>query len=206
MKNLHYSFAIIITLLFLGQACSSTKTLSTKPETDIQSVSIFQNNKEVLINGEKGKIENKDFAIRFFCKQYNGEKKEFFSARIVAFSEPEELARIHTGMSKSESICFGIGTGMAASKGGAYEELIFNNDACHYLLYEDKTSKRVDLIGREGDHLNLEFWVQTIIKDGKRFAMNELDATTFYLAIFIDRNLDEIIDEGELTKVTLLVE
>ena len=105
--------------------------------------------------------------MRSYNKRYNSTTKELYTTKIAAFLNKAELDKILPGMSMADIPCFKPGTGMAPSRIGKYETIIFNNNA--------------------------------------EVKMPETELEEFYLAILIDKNLNEKIDHGELNKLTVKV-
>jgi hypothetical protein len=92
---------------------------------------------------------------------------------------------------------------MAPSSNGFYESLIFNNSGHHYLFFENKNNRRVNLISEENGLLRLEFPVNKLFINNKDTGLKKVDINEFYLAILIDINLNKVIDEGELTRLVI---
>ena len=206
MKLLRPIF-ILTLLITLTQACKNSKTTNTTQETDSKKLTIFQNNTEIPIKNlsESVEIERKKFSLRFYNKKYNSENKEFYSAQIVAFIDKAEFDKIKIGISKSELPCFEPGSGMAPARSGKYESLIFNNSGHHYTFYENSESKRLKLIDDSEELLKLEFEINSLYYDNKEVKMENTELKEFYIAFFIDRNLNGTIDKGELSKLTIKI-
>ncbi|WP_108868646.1 hypothetical protein [Aquimarina aquimarini] len=201
------TFLIIIICLSIIQSCKTTKTSVKSDATDIEAVYVYQNGKEKRIIGEDSKIsiEANKFSVRFNNKPYNAQNEERYSAQVTAFLNKEELLKIKSGMPKSETNCFTPGTGMAPNQSGRYESLIFGNDRHHYLVYKNSESKRLKLLNKSNHFMTLEFEIDGVYYNGKEEKMATTDLGEFYLAILIDRNLNGIIDKGELKKITIRI-
>jgi hypothetical protein len=168
---------------------------------------IFQNGVEKTVGGfnETIEIDRKEFSLRFYNKRYDAENDKFYSAQIAAFIDKTEFDSIRVGIAKSDLPCFEPGSGMAPSKSGKYESLIFKNSGHHYTTYENSDSKRLKLLEDKGDLLKLEFEITSLYYDSKKIKMKNTKLNEFYIAFLIDANLNGMVDEGELHKVTIKV-
>ncbi|MGB0931942.1 MAG: hypothetical protein ACPGVB_14255 [Chitinophagales bacterium] len=170
----------------------------------LHKIVVYQEGKENLIESESQSIEITDdkFSIRFYNKKYAPERKEFYAAQIAALTDKQAFEQIHIGQQIEDISYFGGGTGMAAAKGG-YESLIINNEAHHYLFYENETSNRLKLIGQKNDNWRFEFVINSFSINREKLPLQNEKIAELYLVILIDRNLNNMIEEGELTKLTL---
>jgi hypothetical protein len=100
---------------------------------------------------------------------------------------------------------FGPATGMAPYASGKYEYLVFNKFGHHYLMYDNKDSNRVNLLSNEGKFQKLEFEINGLYYEGMDVPMTETALKEFYLVLFIDGNLNSIIEENELYKLTVVI-
>jgi hypothetical protein len=198
----------ILTLVFsLTQACKTLNIGQGNKESFKTQLTVFQNGSEITIDNpsELIEIERGEFSLRFYNKKYDSENKKFFSAQIAAFTDKPEFDKIKTGLSKTDLPCFELGSGMAPDRSGKYESLIFNNSGHHYVLYENSESKRLNLIQDSDGLLKLEFEINSLYLDSKQIKMTETELKEFYLAFLIDKNLDGVIDKGELIKLTIRI-
>ncbi|MCH8330628.1 MAG: hypothetical protein IH946_04495 [Bacteroidetes bacterium] len=200
MKELVLLSTVAVTILCSFQSCGNSKMARMTSD-----VFVYQNGTEIEIKGVSQEVEldRKEFSIRFLNRQYDSDTKEFYAAQITAFKDKNELSKIKVGLSKQDLPCFEPSSGMAPYESGSYESLIFSNEGHHYLFYENHDRKRVELIWQMGDNLKLEFPISSFHVDGNDVSMNDLPLSEFYLAILIDKNLNGIIESGELTKLTL---
>jgi len=104
------------------------------------------------------------------------------------------------GMEIINTILFAKGSGLAAYNDG-YHSLLVDYNGHHYLTYTSETDRRVRKIGQNGEFLKLAFDIPGLEIDGEEINIQDFPETTIYLAIFINKNLDGVIDKGELTKV-----
>lgn len=176
-------------------------------ESFLTQLTVFQNGAEHPINNfsESIEIDRRDFSFRFYNKKYDSENKKFYAAQIAAFSDKSEMDKLKIGLAKSDIPCFEPGSGMAPDESGKYESLIFNNSAHHYVLYENAESKRANLLKDSGELIRLEFEIKSLSYHNKDVKMAETDLKEFYIAFLIDKNLNGIIDTGELNKLTIKI-
>lgn len=200
---------IIILALALGltQACKLLKTGKTSKNSFNTQLTVFQNGSEINIikPSESIEIERDEFALRFYNKKYDSKNKKLYSAQIAAFTNKSEFDKLKTGLTKKDLPYFKLGSGMAPDRSGKYESLIFNNNGHHYITYENSESKRLNLLEESNGLLKLEFEISTLYYDSKKVNMTKTELKEFYLAFLIDKNLNGIIDNGELNKLTIKI-
>ncbi|SMG23690.1 hypothetical protein SAMN05661096_01415 [Marivirga sericea] len=206
MKILQVTLAFILFVIF-AQSCKSTKNSLSKVEKLSNLLFVAQNDKESKVNklDETVELDRQEFSLRFYNKPYKPESNEFYSAQIAAFLKKEELDKINLGIQKADLKCFEPGSGMAPNRSGRYESLIFKDNGHHYTIYENSDSKRLNLISESDEILKLEFEINQLYYEGKQIKLKDTDLDKFYIAVLIDRNLNGVIDEGELNKLTILV-
>ncbi len=189
---------------FLVLSSLTTKNIEIM-DNKFDKIFIFQNGKEVEIdrNSYELKIEKKPFSIRFYNKKYDSEKNEFYAVQVGAFLEEDVLKKMDINMLQDEVPCFEAGTGMACTQVG-YESLIFNNQGNHYLTYESDDETRLTRIESEGDWFKLAFEINKMTIKNTDIDIENINIKQFYLAILIDKNLDDKIDKGELTKLKIV--
>ncbi len=205
MKTLKLSL-IFSLAIFLTQAWKPIQPSKGFAE-NATDLFIFQNGVERPVSGfeETIEVERKEFSLRFFNKRYDAENDKFYSAQIAAFIDKAEFDMVKVGMAKADLPCFMPGSGMAPSKSGKYESLIFKNSAHHYTTYENSESKRLKLLEEKGDFLKLEFEIASLYYDEKKVKIKDTKLTEFYIAFLIDANLNGMIDEGELHKLNIKI-
>jgi hypothetical protein len=210
----------LIYLSILSMVCCQTPNLLKKKNEDIfkvpKPIYIYQNKTEQVVTEQESEIhiEKAPFKIRFYNSTYSIDKHN--STQIAVFLNDSEFNKIKTNTPIKDVPCFGPGTGYAMYADGTDKDLLFENHnhylGHHYLFYENESSRRVNLLEDYGDFLKLEFEVNqfhirnsnnglqtrdTIIKKN----IPEVDITKFYLAILIDNNLNDTINDGELHKL-----
>lgn len=190
---------ILIGILTITIACKSLKN----NKNNYNNILLYQNGKETVISKvDNVTIEKNNFSLRFYNKMYNPKTKEFYATQIAAFLEPKQLEIAKVGMKINDVIYFGLGSGMATHRSGKYE-CIFFKYGHHYLMYEDANRKRLNLLESEEIFHKFEFEINGLKIEDKEVAMNETSISKLYFVILIDRNLNGIIDENELTKMTV---
>lgn len=191
--------------LILLNACKTLKTPKGKVKGTTTDLVVFQEGKEIVVHKpvETVKIDKKVFSLRFYNERYDPENKKMHSAHIAAFKDTLQLDKVNVGMAISDVPYFSGGTGMAANTYNGYDKLRLRNDAHHYTYYTNEDDKRLNLLEDNGELLRLEFEVPALYYDDWKFKMSDPQLKTFYIAFLIDRNLNGIIDKGELKKLTL---
>ena len=146
-------------------------------------------------------IDRKPFSLRYFCKQYDEAGEKFYSAQIAVLENEADLKAVKMGAQSATIPFFEPGTGMAPGTNGMYDTMVISNAANHYLTYENDTAKRTYLVTKGKDDLELEWKISAVTYQGKDLSFSALPLDHFYFVIFIDHNLNQIIDAGELTIV-----
>lgn len=143
------------------------------------------------------------FSIVFTNRPYNFKAKQFYAAQIGATKNKAAYDPVTEGQSSGSVPFFRLGTGMAAGEGNRYTSLILNDEGHHYLGYGENNDTRLNLIKRKANGLlELEFPIEQI-SDGSEMPVSEIAGRELYLLIYMDRNLNNTIDRGELRKVIL---
>ncbi len=201
MKLLRPVFFLLMTGFFLS-CYISKRAYSSESMTDIFLV---QNNQSRIIRSNSEiEIKQAPFSLQFYTKRYAPKRHEFYSAKIAALFTKDELNHLKEGMTIEDIPVFGPATSLAAGRYG-YDALVISDYGHHICFYENEEHRRARLLKQEGDELKLAFDVFALFINGRNIAIEEAPISTLYLAILIDRNLNGLIDSGELTKVTINV-
>lgn len=200
-----YKYLLILIIFTFLQACKTSKNSNSLSEEERTKIFIYQNNEEQVVPDQEAtfNLKKEKFSIRYFNKKYQAKNEAFYAARVAAFTDKSELASIQTGMKAEELSFFAPGSGMAPSEAGDYDYIIFNNYGHHYLIYEKRSGKRVKVLENFGDFKKLEFEIKGFYEEGNPVEIANTSMEEFYLAIYIDYNLNKIIDEDELHLITI---
>ena len=205
---LHYSNMVrtlkarfLLYLLFLLQSVTvQGQALINNNVTFIQGDSVY------VVSAERDTIEidRKPFSIRYFGKRYNAEQRKFYAASIAVLENIKDIGHLTVGMSTSKTTYLEPGSGMAAASDGYGDTLLVTATGHYYLFYETESEKRVNLISKKANILELEWNISGFdLSETTNRSFSRMKKSTLYFVIFFDRNLDEIIDEGELKVVTV---
>jgi hypothetical protein len=93
---------------------------------------------------------------------------------------------------------------MAPGGRGLYDAFVVTNTGHHYLYYENEAERRVSRVSIANELLELEWPVSGASIDDQDIPLTELAVTPLYFVFFQDRNLNEIIDAGELKIVKVM--
>ncbi|MEI7979452.1 MAG: hypothetical protein WCI53_11455 [Bacteroidota bacterium] len=194
MKYKFYFPIIIFIYLFSVSSTCSGQESNFNSITFIQGDSLYKINK----NSDSINLERNPFSIRYFCKQYNGSKEKFYSARVAVLQNPEDTICLKIGQNTKQVPYFEPGTGMAPGENGMYDTLFVTNSGHHYLTYENEKDKRALLISKNKDLLELEWKISAAFYNEKDVTFSELSLSSLYFIIFIDNNLNGVINKDEL--------
>jgi hypothetical protein len=170
------------------------------------NVTFIQGDSFYVVSAERDTIEidRKPFSIRYFGKRYNPDQRQFYVAQIAVLDNRKDIGVLAVGMSSENTTYFEPGTGMAPGYNGKYDTLLVSDKGHHYLLYESENDHRVGLISKKANILELEWKISGVnFNQTKDLSFNEMKKSTLYFVVLLDRNLDGIIDEGELKVVTV---
>lgn len=164
------------------------------------NVFIIQDDKLLLLSDKKPLIyiNRSDFSIVYY------QEKEFSSAMQVSLTDDINVFnKIKVGVPVENTPVYYPGSGMAAGRGG-YKTAAISSDGHHYLYYDETEYSRAKLVRKlNNGMLELEFNINTFYLDGSEYPINRLPLDQLYLSVFHDENKNQIIDEGELKKLTI---
>lgn len=170
------------------------------------NVTFIQGDSIYLVSADRDTIEidRKPFSIRYFGKRYNPEQKQFYAAQIAVLDNRKDIGVLTVGMSTENIAYFEPGSGMAQNENCNDYIMAVNESGHHYLIYENESHRRVDLIAKKANILELQWNVSGVnFRQTKDLSFSEMKKSTLYFVIFLDRNSDDIFDEGELKVVTV---
>jgi len=143
-------------------------------------------------------LDRKAFALRYFCRPYDEKRRKFYSAQIAILENPKDISSLKIGQNTKDIPYFEPGTGMAPGANEMYDTIFVTNTAHHHLIYENEKEKRAFLVSRSKDILELEWRITAAFYKERDIQFSELKLKCLYFVVFIDNNLNEIINENEL--------
>jgi hypothetical protein len=176
-----------ISIFFLTSALTShSQENITNSITFIQGDNTFK----IVKRSDSIVLKRKPFALRYFGKHYDTKAEKFYSARVVILDNPSDTLNLTIGKNIKGIPYFEPGTGMAPGENGRYDTAFIGNTGHHYLTYENENEKRVTLISKTSDILELEWKILAVYYDEKDTQFSDLKLTDLYFVVFIDKNLD----------------
>ncbi|MCC6702459.1 MAG: hypothetical protein IT221_13100 [Fluviicola sp.] len=148
-------------------------------------------------------LNKSTFAIRFYNKPYDGFNDHYYAAKIAVLEEKPDTSLFKHGQTINNIPYFEVGTGMSPSHHGTYDAMVVSSTGHHYLFYENKKSKRVHLIIKHDDYYELEWEINFFNANGIDLPLSEITYSRLYIVVFIDYNLNDVIDAYELKTVLL---
>ncbi len=162
----------------------------------IQNDSVFK----ITKNTDSVSLLKQRFSIRYFGKKYSNKKR--YAAQFAIVENATDTLGLTIGKSVDSIPYFAEGTGFAADEKKGYESLFISNEGHHYLTYENEGDKRVDLVvPPKNEWLELQLNVSAFNQAEKDINIEALKQSCLYFIIFIDNNLNGIIDADELKKI-----
>lgn len=191
----------LLYFMFLLQSVTvQGQALISNDVTFIQGDSIYV----VTAFSDTIELERKPFSIRFFGKRYNPDQRQFYAASIAVLENTKDIGHLTVGMSTSKTTYLEPGSGMAAASNGYGDTLLVTATGHYYLFYESESEKRVNLISKKANILELEWNISGFdLSETTDRSFRRMKKSTLYFVIFFDRNIDDIIDDGELKVVTV---
>ena len=191
MKS-NLSFLIAICSILLLTNCKSTA-----------NIAIHQNKKKVSIkkNDQIVSITKSPFSFYFNINKYT--KTSPVVAKLAAFSNKNDLNALTVGLDVSQTECFALGDALALRPITGYDALFILDYGFHALYYENSLDKSVELIYEKDDFANVAFHINQLFTNGEYIPFEAYKLPKIYIALFIDANTNNTIDEEELTKFTI---
>ncbi|MEW6468405.1 MAG: hypothetical protein AB1458_05740 [Bacteroidota bacterium] len=171
------------------------------PDYNLNTIKFIQGDSTCIISGFPDSItlDKKPFALRYYCKVYNSKKGKFYSAQVAILDNATDTAFAKVGQKLEDIPYFQMGTGFASIKGKGYDTAFVSASGHHYLFYENEKDKRVTRVATHpGGVLELEWRILALNHDGENVSFHELRTDNLYFVIFIDQNLNGVIDKSEL--------
>lgn len=148
-------------------------------------------------------LDRRGIEIQFYNKIYNSKRKKFYACQLAVFDNDKVFNQIEIGKNKNDLPCYSMGSGMAAEETG-YESFFVNNYGHHYLYYENDSNSRINLLQKGKPYNKYGFVINKLTINGIMQEITRSPIGTLFVSMFVDRNLNNIIEEGELGKAVLL--
>jgi len=172
---------------------------------DLPKIAFIQNGKKQVLDKayKEIKLRRAPFTITLPLIDNTKIKDGFYSARITASTNIEIIDKAQVGTRTKKTVFFALGTAMATVKADLYT----SEEGHNALAYEDSKFDKVKIIKTlKNTILLVSFDVESIKEIAlKNNPKNPFFKQPFYLLIFIDKNLNERIEERELHKVKLIL-
>lgn len=160
-------------------------------------------------DGGSIRIAPAPFALEFPLSHYDARRELFHAARIVGSRDPHVL-EVAVGLrvdAQAEGLdFFGAGRGMAPDESGRYELFRLGEDANHYVVVDpaEPGLQRARLVRSLGaDRSEVSFAVDRLSFDGSTWTLGSSGLRRLYVVVLLDEDLDDMIDPGELFRLTL---
>lgn len=169
---------------------------------------IIQDGKEFVIQSTEQNINlTKDkFEIIFNLKKDDDIAQKYYAARIVADVDPDIFKQFEVDKKFEEIPSLAIGTSMAGPKDAPYNCIFFDDQAHHYIFYNNEDEKRVNLISKEEDILQVGFDIENYCMQDFEINISNSNFEEIFMVFFIDKNLNEIVEDGEFFKLKITFE
>jgi hypothetical protein len=164
----------------------------------LNSLYFVQGKKTTEVQKENStiKLKHAPFSIRFFNKQCDTIRGNYYSAKIIIYSREDDTTEMLIGKKIDAIHCFIEGTAIALDREGRYDNTIVNNQPYwHHNLSYGSRWDQVFPVSSVGDMLELEWKINGFDSYN--------DCKELFLTCLIDYNLNNVIDPGELHKVKM---
>jgi hypothetical protein len=187
----------VLFLLF----CLALNPLTSMAQTD--NISIIQGDSTYKLSPQSHSIllERKPFIIRTKLKKYKEKKQQYNAIQMAVRNTNAGMCQ--AGQIISDVLYFAPGTGMATDSENKYPFLFINNEAHHYFTYQNKPNKRVNPAEIENGYVLAEIPVSGFHYNDSDIQIEGSNLTELFIDILINRNLNQLIDQGELTQIHL---
>ncbi len=176
---------------------------TTKSNSSALIVKVYQDGQEVEADSSDKSIhlDRDTFSLRFNMPIEG-------TVQLAALDNQEDYDLVEEGLHPEDIPYFIPGTGMAAD--GPYPSMYINNEGHHYMFYSDDDDSRLTLISEdENSIIEAEWQIDNLqILDPENYEFNDYSFEDFpfeniYIVVFNDVDSDNIIDEGEYSKLVL---
>ena len=153
----------------------------------------------------KIKIDREPFVLTFFQRPYNnGSDDNYYAVQIAVVLDRQLFNSMQVGGVLDEILMFQRGAGLAAGPGG-YSSLHISEAGHHYIYYQNAAKNRAQLVEHlNNGYLKLNFPISEITLDGESYTLADAPTVGVLFIIVINRNLDDVVLEGELTKIEVV--
>lgn len=202
---------IFILLFIIITPFKKIFSIDKKSEKNInRTINIDSLNKEETI-----KLSTNIITFILNLKISSFKKDIFHFYQIAVFDSDQMFEDVQTGMYYDYVRCFLPGTAFAVSKNTPLDYFIVNtyNESIeaygHHIIYYGKTiidGKNSELIKRKKNDVIVNISIKDIYYKDNKISLLKSEIKTLYILAFYDKNLNRIIDEDELKKITLIIE
>lgn len=197
---MHFNFTLLI-LFFLGFSASSRqssdlKDLGLKIEQGKESYVIHSSEQTIQLNKDK-------FSMVFNLKKDDEIAEVYYAARVIADIDPDIFKQFEADTPFEKVPALAEGTSMAGPKDAPYECIFFHDQAHHYIFYSNEEAKRANIVSKENDELQLSFDIENYCMQDLEVNIKNSNFEQIYLVFFIDKNLNEIVEDGEFVKLEI---
>lgn len=169
---------------------------------------IIQDGKEFAIETTEQniKLAKEKFEITFNLKRDDDVAEKYYAARIVADIDSDIFNQFDPEKTFEEIPSLAIGTSMAGPKDAPYNCIFFDDQAHHYVFYNNEDEKRAKLLSKENGILKLGFDIENYCMQDFEINISNSNFEEIFMVFFIDKNLNEIVEEGEFVKLQITFE
>lgn len=151
-------------------------------------------------------LDRRPFALRFPLPVYEPDGARH-AAQVAGSADPAVLGiepGHRTDEPQGDHMFFAPGMGMAVDASGGYESFVLRDNHAHHYLVDIPSDPRMRRVTRLGpDSPDVAFAVSAFDWEDRTYSIADLPLDEVYLAVFVDRDLDDFIDPGELVRFTL---
>lgn len=194
MKYKHSIRLFAFVLLLFISVSASAQSKNYNVITFVQEDS----SKTISLATDSVMLDRKPFSIVYYGKRYNSQQEKYYAMQVAVLKDAADTLSLGAGKNIAGIPYFEPGTGMAPGANGLYDAITVDNKAHHYLYYENEAERRVSRVSIAHDLLELEWKISGVWLNDQELTLAELTLPALYFVFFDDRNLNEIIDAGEV--------
>ncbi len=143
-------------------------------------------------------LDKMPFSILYYSKRYDSQREKYHSLKVVVFKELGDTSILSIGKSVNDIPYFESTKEIVPGSSGLYDSFVVDSTAHHYLYYENEAERRVSRISIVNDLLELEWRISGVSIGDQDITLPELAISSLYFVFYADRNLNEVIDQGEI--------
>ena len=200
---------VIAVLFFIVLICFSLVQKGSNNTTENGAGVIIKQNDSITVadkNVFNIKLKKIPFSLEFDVYPYDPNNK-FYAVQIAATDKKSNLKYFKKGAISDDNPFLSSGTGIATSTSNQYESLSIGDGGHHYIYYKDASDCRAQFVSKNANgKVHLKWDIKKVTSNNATVNIQETSIKEIYLMVFIDDNLNKIIEPDEYNLITIQFE